>query len=164
MSTGIVYLRPVPVLFVRTRGPLLVASRDAWEKLLGWAETKGLRNEVARTYGLIRDHRAAISMGDTRYDACMEVSPDASEDTAAGIGMQMLPGGAHARQRHTGGAEMLGSAFRHLCEEWAPGRGISTDSSRPLLEVFLSDPIQSAGRLRLDLCVPVTVCAHRQVA
>jgi DNA gyrase inhibitor GyrI len=165
MSTGIVYLRPAPVLFVRVRGVLSSASEQAWSTLLGWADAKGARAEIVRSYGLVRDHAGATSGGEARYDACIEAPADLTEDPAAGIGMQMLPGGAYVRHRHTEGHERIPSAFHWLCNEWATSRNMGIDTGRPMLEVFMNDPLKPAnGKLRMDLCVPVSASAGRRVA
>lgn len=165
MSTGIVYLRPSPVLFVRVRAPLQEASAEAWAKLLGWAEAKGARGEIVRAYGLLRDHSGASGTAECRYDACIEAPADLTEDLAAGIAMQMLPGGAYVRHRHTEGREKIAPALQWLCNEWAPGRNMGVDVGRPMLEVYLNDPLKPAnGRLRMDVCVPVSAMASRRVA
>ena len=165
MSTGIVYLRPAPVLFVRARGPLPRASLEAWGKLLGWADAKNARSEIVRFYGLLRDHTATSAPLECRYDACFEAPADLIEDNAAGVGMQMLPGGAYVRHRHAEGRETIASALDWICKEWAPSRSMGVDAGRPMLEVYLSDPLDPAnGRLRMDLCVPVSAIASRRVA
>lgn len=165
MSTGIVYLRPAPVLFVRARGPLPQVSLGAWDKLLGWASQKNARSEIVRFYGLMRDHAGTGGPAESRYDACFEAPPDLTEDDANGIGMQMLPGGAYVRHRHTEGREGIGSALDWICREWAPSRGVGVDAGRPMLEAYLTDPLMPAGgRLRMDLCVPVSAVSSRRVA
>lgn len=165
MSTGIVYLRPAPVLYVRVRGVLATASMQAWTKLLGWAQSQGVRHDIARAYGLVRDHAAVSGEIEGRYDACIEATHDLAEDPDAGIGLQVLPGGAYIRHRHTTGSTSIGPQLQWLCQEWAPGRGVGVDGNRPLLEAYLCDPIDPhAGKLRLDLCVPVLSVPQRHVA
>lgn len=165
MSTGIVYLRPAPVLFVRARGPLVTASQQAWSALLAWAESRNARREIVRAYGMLRDHAGAMAGGECRYDACVEAPADLIEDTAAGVGLQMLPGGAYVRHKHTEGSEAIPRALTWICQEWAPGRNMAADAGRPMLEVYLTDPLQPAnGKLRMDLCVPVSASTQRRVA
>ena len=165
MSTGIVYLRPAPVLFVRARGLVSAASAEAWDKLLGWAESKGVRGEIVRSYGLLRDHAGATESVEGRYDACIEAPADLTEDNANGVGMQMLPGGAYVRHRHSEGREGIAPTLQWICQEWAPGRNMGVDAGRPMLEVYLSDPLTPAnGKLRMDLCVPVSIAVGRRVA
>ncbi len=162
MSTGIVYLRPSPVLFVRARGPLATASAQAWDQLLGWLSQKGVRSEVTKAYGLLRDRADAQ---DGRYDACVEVPTGVVEETAAGVGLQMLPGGAFIRHRHAEGLDRVGPVLQWMASEWAPSRGMSLDVGRPMLEVYLCDPLKPAGgKLRMDLCLPVTAASQRRVA
>lgn len=165
MSTGIVYLRPAPVLFVRARGTLFAASLQAWSTLLGWAEDKGARRGITRAYGLVRDHAGMSGEIEGRYDACIAAATDLDEDPAAGIGLQMLPGGAYARHRHTEGSDHVAPKFQWLCQEWTPGRNLTVDSGRPMLEVYLNDPLEPGpGRMRIDLCVPVLAWPQRHVA
>ncbi len=165
MSTGIVYLRPAPVLFVRVRGVLSAASLQAWAKLLGWADAKGVRHDISRAYGLVRDHAAVAGENEGRYDACIEAAGDLAEDHDAGIGLQVLPGGAYVRHRHTQGSATIAPQMHWLCNEWAPGRGVTVDGNRPLLEAYLTDPLDpKSGKLRLDLCVPILSTSQRRVA
>jgi AraC family transcriptional regulator len=165
MSTGIVYLRPAPVLFVRARGILPAVSTAAWAKLLGWAESKGARGDIVRAYGMVRDHAGALDGSECRYDACIEAPADLTEDGATGITLQMLPGGAYVRHKHTEGSDRIAPALTWICQEWAPSRNMVVDSGRPMLEIYLTDPLQPAnGKLRMDLCVPVSASAQRRVA
>lgn len=162
MSTGIVYLRPSPVLFVRTRGPLVTASAQAWTQLLDWLQARGVRGEVSKAYGLMRD---AAGSQDGRYDACVDVPMGVVEDAAAGVGLQMLPGGAYVRHRHTDGVERTADVLNWMSMDWAPKRGMSADAGRPTLEVYLCDPLKPAsGKVRMDLCLPVVANAQRRVA
>ena len=162
MNIGIVYLRPMPLLFVRVRGPYPAASEQAWAQLLAWAEQKGISGEIRRAFGLNRDHvRSADAEG--RYDACIEAPPGVAEQPSVGVGMQMLPGGAYGRQRHAEGRDEIGTAFTAMEHEWAPTRGMVLDTNRPLIEAYLSaDPI--ADGARMDLCLPVTTASNRRTA
>jgi len=156
MSTGVVYLRPLTVLYVRARGPYAVSARTAWDRLSTWAEERGFRRQVKSGFGLVRDNAKVKAPQECRYDACIEIPDGVVSDEAAGIAMQILPGGSYARHRHTGGLEKLSEAFRWLSHEWAPGRGLAVDASRPLIEIYLSDPkVGGPSPTRMDICIPV---------
>jgi DNA gyrase inhibitor GyrI len=152
----------MPLLFVRVRGPYPEAAAAAWARLLAWADERGIRADVARAFGLNRDH-ARSADAECRYDACIEAPVGVIEDPSAGVGMQMLPGGAYGRHRHSQGREEIGAAFIRLEREWAPSRGMTLDTSRPLIEAYLSsDPL--AVSVRMDLCLPVQAASNRRTA
>jgi DNA gyrase inhibitor GyrI len=152
----------MPLLFVRVRGPYGQASTEAWQKLLAWADTRGIRADIHRAFGLNRDH-ARSTDAEGRYDACIEVPLGVIEDPESGVGMQMLPGGAFGRHRHADGRTTIGAAFNRLEHEWAPSRGMMLDTNRPLIEAYLSsEPLEEDARM--DLCLPILAASNRRTA
>lgn len=159
MTTGLVYLRPIRVAFVRCYGPYAESSAEAWDTMFAWIEKHGLRNgELDRGYGLSQDNPAITPVEKCRYDACIELPISISELDASKLNRQTLPGGAYARQRHTGPYSELTDAIRSIRDDWVPTHGLGVDPNRPLVNIHLDDPaFCPVEKLRTDLCLPVTV-------
>jgi len=164
VSTGIVYLRPTPLLYVRASGTRAQAGHEAWSRLLQWIDIRGFSGEIQRKFGLMRDDVDTIASGQTRYEACVEAPQGLIEDPAEGVGMMILPGGPYVRHRHTTGRDEITKTLRWLTGEWAASRSMDVDKSRPMIEAYTCDPLADAARLRLDVCVPVQIGSNRRSA
>ncbi|MEZ5844882.1 MAG: GyrI-like domain-containing protein [Hyphomicrobiaceae bacterium] len=162
MSVGVVYMRPMMVAYVRRVGPHAEAGPEAWEALKIWLEARGLRRRVSCGYGLARHNQRLVGnvTADRCYDACCELPDDAEHEPAAGVDMQMLPGGAFLRTRLRGGLTTIGSAFSALCLEHAPRLSLAPDPVRPLVEVYFDNKPGAVEPYRVDLCLPVTPVAN----
>ena len=76
-------------------------------------------------------------------------------DPEAGIGRQMLQGGAYAVHTHVRLLRM-GGLFSQLHREMVPKRGLSVDYDRPFMAIYLNDPMMTREvHRRTELCVPV---------
>lgn len=158
MSQGLVYLRPVPVVYVRRRGPQHEAAALAWTHLLDWLDRRKLRSRIDRGYGLAR-HNARLASpgapGDAAYDACVAATDGVDADPDAGISLQIVPGGSYLRRRHRAGMDTIGDAFTDLCAIDLAAYRVAIDPSRPLLEVYFDQSQGDALKLRVDIGVPV---------
>lgn len=165
MSTGLVYLRPQTVCYVRVRGPYAISAKQAWDKLAAWADVQGIRPSVRNGFGLVRDNPRIKAPADCRYDACIELPDGLIPEEKSGVAMQLLPGGSYARHRHVGGLDGLRQAFGWLAKDWSASRGLMVDANRPLIEIYLKDPKTGApGSARMDICVPVMSARKEKAA
>lgn len=165
MSTGLVYLRPVRVAFVRVRGPYGQSAPAAWSKLLAWLDQHRVRSDVTRGFGLAHDDPRTIAAADLRYDACVEVPPEVEALALREFGMQTLPGGAYARRRFVGPHSGIHTEFHEMRRTWAPSRGLALHTRRPFVEIYLDDPARCAPeKLRTDLCIPVIAASEASAA
>lgn len=161
MTSGLVYLRPATVAFIRVAGARNVAADLAWAEMNAWIEKTNLRGEFERGYGLMRvDH--PDGRGDS-YDACIELPPHVEISRHRNLKLQKLPGGAYARSRHNGPHSDLNSVIGGLVEKWQNAPSLQYDPQRPTIEIYLNDPIIVAPeKLRTDVCLPVGAGASRQ--
>lgn len=165
MSTGLVYLRPVRVAYVRVRGPYSHSAPTAWSKLLAWLDQHSVRREVTRGFGLAHDDPRVVAAAELRYDACVEVPPEVEVAAFREFGMQTLPGGAYARRRYVGPHAGIHNEFHEMRETWAPSRGLALHTKRPFVEIYLDDPARCpAEKLRTDLCIPVIAASEASAA
>ncbi len=154
--TGLVYLRPISVIFFRAEGPYRTSSAEAWSNMLRWLDSHGLRARTPRGYGLSRDNPRIVPAEKCRYDACIELPTDIDVSRLGHFEIQKLPGGAYARQRHVGCYSNIRTELSEMRDRWAPQQGLALDARRPLVTIFLNDPKHTPEeQLKADVCLPV---------
>lgn len=159
-KAGLVYLRPVPVVFFRVQGPYATSVNAAWGQMFDWLEKHDLRSTAGRGYGLARDNPRVVGHDKCRYDACVEIPADLSPAALEAVMTQRLPGGAYARQRHVGQFESIRDVIVEMRDNWAPTAGLSIDLKRPIVTIYLTDPANvDPTQLKADVCMPVTTGA-----
>ncbi len=124
------------VLFVRHTGPY-DQCKTAWEKVCGFAGSKGLMPAVTEFCGLCYDNPEETAPEDIRYDACLVTEADI---TAEGeIGTQKIPGGKYATCQHKGPYSGLAQTYQEIYGHWLPQSGHEPKHS-PSIEVYLNSP------------------------
>lgn len=162
---GLVYLKPVPVVFFRAQGPYASSVGEAWARMFDWLDANGIRNATRVGYGLARDNPREVGHDKCRYDACVEVPSELDSKALEQVMTQRLSGGAYARQRHTGDYEKIREAIATIRDTWVSSSGLVIDSRRPLVTIYLRDPaFTTPENLKADICVPVAVSVGRSAA
>ena len=150
------HISPQQVFYARGNGPYEPAARDAWRRVNLWLEQHGGRAQVRQAFGFFRDNPRSTEPELLRYDACVPVSFGLEADPKAGIGRQMLPGGAYAVHAHVGSYADAGELLSRLHREIVPTRGLAVDYDRAFLAIYCNDPaITREPHRRTELCVPV---------
>lgn len=150
------HARPQTVLYVRSLGPYRTGADRAWQTMGRWLDARNTRRLMRVSYGLFRDNPRCTAPELLRYDACVPLVVGLEEDAEAGIGRQVLPGGAYAVHTHTGAIELTGQLFSRLVRSELPARGLTLDDGRPLLAVYLTDPTATREmHRRTELCIPI---------
>lgn len=158
MSSGFVYLRPVPVLFCRQRGPYGASAAKAWDAVLSWLGEVGLRENTANGYGLMHDDPRKVPVTECRYDACVPIPAEFEPRIPEQFSFCYLPGGAFTRQRFKGQQAELANAIVEMRDSWLPEHGLDLDGNRPLITIFYDDPLLVPdGQRKIDICVPIKV-------
>lgn len=157
MSSGLVYLRPVFVMFVRAHGAYGESATNAWQKMFKWIDENNQRHVVQAGYGLLHDNPKVISLDECRYDACIEVPDGFQNKIPETFAVQRLPGGAFARRKHQGTAKEIAVTISDLRDRQVKDSGLSFDPRRPVLEIYHDDPDKVPdGKRKIDVCLPVT--------
>lgn len=157
MSSGLVYLRPVYVMFVRAHGAYGESAQNAWQKMFRWIDENNRRQVVQAGYGLLHDNPKVISLDQCRYDACIEVPEGFQDKIPETFAVQKLPGGAFARRKHQGTASEIAVTIADVRDHYVKESGLNYDPSRPVLEIYHDDPeIVPDGKRKIDVCVPVS--------
>ena len=156
MKSGLLYLRPARLTFVRVTGPYATTVPAAWEKMFAWLEKHGCNSSFGRGYGLARDNPNSVGTEKCRYDACVQLEPIFEERAIRELGAQTLPGGSYVRERRTGGYEDLCNQVSTLHAAFEAPSGLIIDDKRPVVTIYLDDPRRmAAAELRSDFCIPV---------
>lgn len=156
MSIGIVYLRPVRVIYLRKAGCYSDSARKAWTELLGLLDSHGVRQQFTVGYGVLNDDPEAAEEASRRYDACVPLAIAGTTSLADTLPSQMLVGGVYLRLNHNGDIAAIKPLLSRLRTEEVARRGLVIDSKRPCLEIYANDPgpLDEAS-VRVDLAVPV---------
>lgn len=162
MKSGLVYLRPQRVAYIREAGPYATSIPAAWDKMFRWLSKNSLSSPLGRGYGLAYDDADKVAAENCRYDACVQVTPLFEERAMRELSLMMLPGGPYMRSRYVGDyagvCKMIGAARTaiELPED------LRCDTRRPLVTIYLDDPAHPpAEGLRADICVPVSASSSR---
>ncbi len=156
MKSGLLYLRPARLTFVRVTGPYAATIPATWEKMFAWLDKHGCNSSFGRGYGLARDNPHVVGADQCRYDACVELEPIFEERAIRDLGAQTLPGGSYVRERRIGGYQDLCNQVSTLHAAFEAPSGLMLDDRRPLVTIYLDDPRRmAAAELRSDFCVPV---------
>lgn len=162
MSSGLVYLRPSRLAYVRQVGPYQQTINQAWERMFDWLSKNGLSEPNGRGYGLMRDCPKVVAPEQCRYDACVDLNPFFEERAIRELGAQTLPGGSYIRIRKVGSYDALHKELPSMHDCFQTPTGLRLDERRPLVTIYLDDPARfTSSDLRADICVPVSVRAAR---
>lgn len=124
------------VLYVRHVGPYL-KCKCAWDTLMAHAAANGLIGPGVEMIGLCHDDPDVTPAEKIRYDACI-TAPERA--TASGkIGIQIIPGGEYAIERHRGPYETLEHAYARLFGSAIPKLG-RTPAPGACVEKYWNDP------------------------
>jgi AraC family transcriptional regulator len=135
MDVKIVKQDGMRVIFVRHVGPYDECG-PAWERLCGYAGSKGLMGPEAKFLGISHDDPMVTQADKLRYDACMTVGPEIQPEGE--VGVQDIPGGEYAMVLHKGPYENLKETYAALCGQWLPRSGREVMNT-PCYEVYLND-------------------------
>ena len=157
MNSGLVYLRPTRLVYLRATGPYETSIPDAWSRLLAWHERCGLGMPAGRGYGLARDNPERVGAEKCRYDACIETNPLIEERALRELGLITLPGGSYTRMRQVSCYDNLRNVVSRLHTGFVAPQKLKFDDRRPIVTIYLDDPrCTGDAKLRADVCVPVT--------
>ena len=154
MDVRIETLAPTQVAFHRHVGPYDDQElHRTWERLLAWAEQRGLLNERAKLVGISHDNPHVTPADKLRYDAC--IASDRPLGAEGEIGTQVLPGGDYAVVTHTGPYEGLTETYARLYGDWLPKSG-REPADHPGFVVYRNRPRGTPPeKLVTDIYVPL---------
>jgi AraC family transcriptional regulator len=147
-------LNPIPVAFIRHLGPYTAVDATLYDRLLRWADSRGLYTADSLLLGVGHDDPSITAPDKVRYDICVSVAePFAAEGE---IGYQALPGGQYATAAYLGPfGPTLEAAYRELF-----GRAVQLPRFEliglPVIEIYHTTRITQAYQLNhVDIYLPV---------
>ncbi len=158
MRGRLTYLRPVKVAYCRAYGPYANSAAEAWRNMTTLLDQTQIRTEVVRGYGLAHDNPQKSIPERLRYDAAVQLSENVTSEQTKAMAFTTFPGGVYIVGRHCGDHEQIRTVIRTLRDDCISGLGLSLDTDRPLVEIYVDDPLFCpVEKLRTDICLPVSV-------
>ena len=153
-SVSLIDFPPTAVAYFRRVGPYGQGVMRLWmEQVAPWMAENGLMGQVR--WGIAHDDPDITDPAKCRYDACVELAPDA---VVSGQPQRAtLPGGRYACLHFEVTHQQIDAAWHHLLRDWLPASGLQLDG-RPMLEHYPHgsrfDP--ATGVFTSQLCIPVS--------
>lgn len=142
------------VAYIRHRGPYFYKDGElmgARDKLVAWAQSKGLWHEKADLIGLCPDN-PRITPGDKCiYDVCLPVAADVREDDIVSI--QTIPEGTYAVMKMSGSAVTVYSAWEWMAHQWLPTTGAKYDLLSPYEYYPTIDGVPGSPDQGVEICM-----------
>lgn len=158
MSSGLVYLRPRPIAFVRTTGDVDKAGPIAWQNLKSWCARMPNHADFKVAYGLTRVKEIHEGQFHCVYEAGVEMPFAGERNGESGLGIKQLPGGAYTRRRHVGTLLDIEATMDSFRREGLEGCKFELDRNRPTVQIFLCNPCNILdGEMKVDLLLPISV-------
>jgi AraC family transcriptional regulator len=149
-------IQSITVAFIRHLGPYVEADMTAFDRLIGWAQQKGLYTGDNLLIGIGHDDPNITPLNKVRFDACIEVAhPIAPEGE---IGYQVIPSGYFAMTTYIGPyGRILEQAYSEIFQH------VFTEHSHkyrligiPAIEIYRTTKINPTYSLNhTDIYLPV---------
>lgn len=137
---------PLPAVEIRTFPPLRVACLrhdgsyasvgDTFERLVTWAQRRGVFGPGARLYGACPDDPDVTETARLRFDACLAVEDSVAPEGL--VGVMTIPGGTYAVALHRGPFERLSETYLALIGRWLPTTQHEL-ADEAVIEAYLDD-------------------------
>ena len=118
------------------RGYELDSVYATWEKIIHWADSRGIENDWPTRFALCHDNPAITPEDKCRYDAC--IVADAGIETAAPYHRTVIPGGKYAVAYFKDDASKINQFMTELCSQWLCNSGYEPDDFPPIFN-YLKD-------------------------
>ncbi len=143
-------LSPCKLAYIRRVGPYGTDNVRTMESLKSWADAHKLLKEDSVILGIARDDPQLTGPENCRYDACLIVTENVSQE-GGDVRQGELAGGPYAvfRVGHTDKA--VRQAWKEIFPELAK-RKLRPDGARPVLERYAA---QAVREYFCEICVPV---------
>ncbi|MGQ1786512.1 MULTISPECIES: AraC family transcriptional regulator [unclassified Saccharicrinis] len=127
---------------------------DLFNKLCGWAGTKGLISETSVFLVSYENCSKTTPPEEFKLDICMSIPQDIEAEGE--IQRKSLPGGQYAVQHcELAGPKEYETVWNKL-EDWADKNNFEMDMSRPSYEIYLNNSDEHPEKQQiLDICLSV---------
>ena len=141
-----------PIAYLTTpNGYELDSVFATWDKIIHWADTKGIDNGKQVRFAICHDNPAITPEDKCRYDAAIVIN-DEVEVTPPYI-QSIIPGGKYAIAYYKDDAAKINNFITELCSHWFPTSGFEPDDY-PLLFNYLNDSRED-GYVEMNVYIKV---------
>jgi AraC family transcriptional regulator len=147
-------LNPIPVAFIRHLGPYVNVDTTLYDRLIRWADSRGLYTAENLLIGVGHDDPGITAADKVRFDVCISVPESFAAEGQ--IGYQELPGGHYATASYTGPfGPTMEEAYSDLFHRIRQLPNVEF-IGLPVLEIYHATRITQEYRLNhVDIYVPV---------
>jgi len=110
-----------------------------WDKIIHWAETRGIDEKAQTRYAICHDNPTITPEDKCRYDAAMVIDPDVQ--VIPPYNQSVIPAGKYAIAYYKDDAGKINNFITELCSKWFPDSGYEPDDYPPLFN-YLNDSRQ----------------------
>ena len=138
------------VAFLRHTGPY-ADSGPTFQKMMGWAFSKGLFNPQTKVLSLCHDDPDVTPQEKIRLDCCVTVGDNVKPEGE--VELQTIPDGEYIILTHRGSYSGLAESYCWLYGEWLPASGREF-ANRPPFEIYVNNPSETAEEdLVTEICI-----------
>lgn len=107
-----------------------------WDKIIQWAENKGIDTGMNMRFAICHDNPAITPESKCRYDASIVVNPNI--EISPPYKQSLIPAGKYAIAYYKDDAAKINNFMTELCSHWFPESGYEPDNCPPLFN-YLND-------------------------
>lgn len=120
-----------------------------WDKIIHWADTRGIENGKQVRFAICHDNPAITPENKCRYDAAIVINQEV--DVAQPYIQSIIPGGKYAIAYYKDDAAKINNFMTELCSHWFPGSGFEPDDYPPLFN-YMNDSRED-GYVEMDVYI-----------
>jgi AraC family transcriptional regulator len=124
---------------------------STWEKVLNWADNKGLDSGIDRRFAICHDNPSITPESKCRYDAAIIIGSDTN--VTAPYARSAIPAGKYAVAYFKDSAEKINNFMTELCAHWFPNSGFEPDNY-PAMFNYLNDS-RKDGYVEMDVYIKI---------
>ncbi|KWX88277.1 DNA gyrase inhibitor [Paenibacillus riograndensis] len=138
------------IVYMRQKGPYGMANSQLMEKFKGWVQSNSFTDSMSVILGIAQDNPALVEPENCRYDACLVVPEDYSQNSDE-VSAGSIRGGSYAVFKIPHTSEAVQKAWVDIVTELA-NQGLTLDETRPILERYT---VELVNRHYCEICVPI---------
>ena len=152
MQVKVEDMQEKPIAYLTTpNGYELDSVYATWDKIIHWAELKGIDEKTQTRCAICHDNPAITPLEKYRYDAAIVINPDVV--VTSPYNESVIPAGKYAIFYYKDDAEKINNFMTELCSHWFPDSGYEPDNYPPIFN-YLNDSRQD-GYVEMDVYIKV---------
>lgn len=133
------------------KGYELNAIFETWDKIIHWAELKGVDEKTQKRFAICHDNPLITPETKCRYDAAIVVKHDVA--IVPPYNQAFIPSGKYATAYYKDDADKINSFITEICSHWLPNSGYEPDDY-PIIFNYLNDSRED-GYVEMNVYIKV---------